>query len=88
MIITQRDGITLEFTEGELLLHNNDEGIDIMNYEHLSIDLTKQDMLDLIEALLRQFVGKKHQLRDVHGNPITLEQMDKMMGYVGTKENE
>jgi len=49
MIIAERNGINLEFDNNWLMLNNNKDGQSLMDYEELSIELTKDDMLKLIE---------------------------------------
>ena len=49
MIIAQRNGINLEFTNNWLMMNNNADNQQLKDYEEMSIELTKDDMLKLTE---------------------------------------
>lgn len=50
MVIAERNGITIEVNGNEILLHNNSEGMNMSEYQHLSIELKPNQ----IEALIRE----------------------------------
>jgi hypothetical protein len=50
MIIASDSDITLEVIENRIMLHNNKDGLSIMQYDELSIELTKEQIKTLIDA--------------------------------------
>ena len=50
MIIISRNGINLEFSNNWLMMNNNADNQPLKDYEEMNIELTKDDMLKLIEV--------------------------------------
>lgn len=52
MIITSRNGINLEFSNNWLMMNNNSDNQQLKDYEEMNMELTKDDMLKLIEVFI------------------------------------
>ena len=53
MIIVESDEATLEINGNEILMHNNADGLPLMDYQELRVTLTKEQIKILIEELTK-----------------------------------
>lgn len=56
MIIASKEGITLEINGNIIVMHNNQDGVSIMDYMELTIDLSKEEINKFIEELKNDYM--------------------------------